>query len=132
MDFRTKYGPWALVAGASEGLGAAWAQALARRGLNLVLLARREAALAQTAAAVRERHPVEVVTIAVDLASPGLGETLAPALQGREVGPRASSARRSKARPGSSSRTRSSRRHWVSSAAAPSRSPGSSTASSLS
>ncbi len=86
MDFRTKYGPWALVAGASEGLGAAWAQALARRGLNLVLLARREAALAQTAAAVRERHLVEVVTVAVDLASPGLGEALAPALQGREVG----------------------------------------------
>lgn len=40
-DFKYKYGPWALVAGASEGLGAAYAEALAKRGLNLVLIARR-------------------------------------------------------------------------------------------
>ena len=35
------YGRWAVVAGASEGLGAAFAQALARRGHNLILIARR-------------------------------------------------------------------------------------------
>jgi len=39
--FVRRYGSWALVAGASEGLGAAWAEALASRGLNLLLLARR-------------------------------------------------------------------------------------------
>ena len=44
-DFRAKYGPWAVVAGASEGLGAAFAESLARRKLNLVLIARREALL---------------------------------------------------------------------------------------
>ena len=33
-EFYNKYGPWALVAGASEGLGAAYAEALARRGLR--------------------------------------------------------------------------------------------------
>lgn len=43
MDtFKSKYGPWAIVAGASEGLGAAFAEALARRGINLILLARRK------------------------------------------------------------------------------------------
>ena len=41
IDFKTKYGPWAIVAGASEGLGAAFAEALAKRHLNLVLIARR-------------------------------------------------------------------------------------------
>ena len=41
IDFRTKYGTWAVVAGASEGLGAAFAEELAKRRLNLILIARR-------------------------------------------------------------------------------------------
>ena len=40
MDFRTHYGPWALVAGASAGLGEEYAAQLAARGLHLVLIAR--------------------------------------------------------------------------------------------
>ena len=40
-DFAARYGPWATVAGASEGLGATYAEELASRGLNLVLVARR-------------------------------------------------------------------------------------------
>jgi short-subunit dehydrogenase len=66
--FAESYGPYALVAGASEGLGAAFADAIARRGVNLVLLARREKELIETAARVRDAHGVEVVTIVADLA----------------------------------------------------------------
>jgi len=66
--FAESYGPYALVAGASEGLGAAFAAAIARRGVNLVLLARREKELAATAARVRQDHGVEVVTVVADLA----------------------------------------------------------------
>jgi short-subunit dehydrogenase len=85
-DFAARYGPWAIVAGASEGLGAAWAEALAQRGLNLILLARREDVLAHAAQALRSRHPVEIATQAVDLGAADLLQTLAPTLAGRDVG----------------------------------------------
>ena len=43
--FKSQYGPWALIAGASEGLGEAFAEQLAQHGLNVALVARREALL---------------------------------------------------------------------------------------
>jgi short-subunit dehydrogenase len=85
-SFQRKYGPWGLVAGASEGLGAAWAHALAVRGLNLLLLARRSAPLEETAAALRQRHRVEVRTEVLDLSAPGLPDALERATRGIEVG----------------------------------------------
>ena len=64
----TSYGPYALIAGGSEGLGAAFAEAIARRGLNLVLLARREEQLTATAAHVTHAHGVDVITVVADMA----------------------------------------------------------------
>ena len=68
MSFKEKYGPWALVAGASYGLGGAYAEALAQRGLNLVLLARDKEQLEATAARLRECYSIDVICHAVDLA----------------------------------------------------------------
>lgn len=65
--FQEKYGPYAAVAGGSDGLGAAFAEGIARRGLNLVLLARQEERLNATAARLRDAFGVEVVAIAADL-----------------------------------------------------------------
>jgi len=65
--FRDRYGAWALVAGASEGLGAEFAGQLAQRGLNLVLVARRAGPLEALAASLRGAHGVEVRTLARDL-----------------------------------------------------------------
>ena len=67
MTFKDKYGPWALVAGASVGLGAAFAAELARRGLNVVLVARRAEALDALAGRLRGAFSVEVRTVAADL-----------------------------------------------------------------
>ena len=84
--FADRYGPWAVVAGASEGLGAAFAEALARRGLNLVLLARRAEMLDALAATLRRAHGVEVRPVAADLADASFTERLAAATEGLTVG----------------------------------------------
>ncbi len=65
--FRIRYGPWALVAGASEGLGAEFARQLAARGLDLVLVARRGALLEERAEALRREFGHEVRTRVLDL-----------------------------------------------------------------
>lgn len=66
--FRSAYGPWAVVAGASEGLGAEFARQLAAAGLNVVAVARRPDLLDALAAELVATHAVEVRTLALDLA----------------------------------------------------------------
>jgi short-subunit dehydrogenase len=86
MTFATKYGPWALVAGASDGLGAAFAAGLAERGVNVVLLARRQAVLDQVAAGIESRTSAQTRTLAVDLAQPDAAAAVAEATADLEVG----------------------------------------------
>jgi uncharacterized protein len=81
-----KYGAWAVVAGASEGLGAAFAMALASRGYDLVLIARRADALAATASEIRIRHKVTIRQLALDLADAGFADELMMETAGLEIG----------------------------------------------
>jgi short-subunit dehydrogenase len=67
-QFKEKYGPYALVAGGSDGLGFAFAEVIARRGLNLVLIARQEERLKAAAARLKETYEIDVISIAADLA----------------------------------------------------------------
>ena len=85
-DFAGRYGPWALVAGASEGLGAEFGRQLAARGLNLVLLARRAPVLRDVAGEIAASHGVEVRDVAVDLADAGASEVVEAATADLEVG----------------------------------------------
>src|SRR6185312_9395894 len=85
-DFAARYGPWAVVAGASEGLGAAFASALAARGLNLLLLARRGELLEGVASDLRERAGVDVRAAVCDMARPDLPTALGGLIADIEVG----------------------------------------------
>ena len=55
-------------AGASEGLGAAFAEVLAKHHLNLVLIARRTDKLEALANALRDKYPIEIISHSIDLA----------------------------------------------------------------
>jgi len=86
MTFCDRYGPWAVIAGASEGTGRSLAHAIAARGVNCVLVARRQAPLAAAAAEIREQHGVECIELPVDLAAPDAVEQISTAVGDREVG----------------------------------------------
>ena len=64
---RERYGPWGLVVGASDGIGAAFASALAERGLNVVLVARRRALLEALAERLRTTHGVRTRIVVADV-----------------------------------------------------------------
>lgn len=85
-SLRTTYGPWALVAGASAGIGAEFATQIAAAGLNVILVARRAEPLEELAASLREAHGVEVRTASIDLAAPDLLERARACAEGLEVG----------------------------------------------
>lgn len=80
-----KYGPWAVVAGGSEGVGAAYAEQLAAAGINLVLLARKPEPLEETAASARTKG-VEVRALSVDLTEPSSLERIRAITDDLEVG----------------------------------------------
>jgi short-subunit dehydrogenase len=85
-DFRTRYGPWALVVGASAGLGEAFARALASRGLHLLLLSRRQEALEALAADLQETYAIKVRVEAADAGRPDIADVAFGLAAGDEVG----------------------------------------------
>ena len=78
-------GKWALVTGASSGIGAEVARQLAARGANLVLVARRREALDTLAGEVKKREGVEVQVEPSDVAKPGEPERLFELLRSRGI-----------------------------------------------
>ncbi|XP_078077176.1 very-long-chain 3-oxoacyl-CoA reductase-A [Mustelus asterias] len=61
-----EFGRWAVVTGATDGIGKAYAKELAKRGMNIVLISRSQEKLDQVAEEIREQFKVETKTIAVD------------------------------------------------------------------
>ncbi|WP_156688139.1 SDR family NAD(P)-dependent oxidoreductase [Mycobacterium sp. Marseille-P9652] len=87
MDrFAGRYGPWALITGASEGIGRELATAVARRGLNVALVARRTSRLQHLSQEIREAHGVQTQILAADLAQPDAVRRLAEQTRDLDVG----------------------------------------------
>jgi short-subunit dehydrogenase len=82
----SKYGPWAVIAGGSDGTGAAFAEEAAKAGLNVLLIARRPAPLDALAGALRTAHGVEVRTLSLDLNAPDAVHRMIAATEKLEVG----------------------------------------------
>ena len=78
---------WALVTGASSGLGKEFARSLASRNCNLVLVARREEPMQSLAAELRQEHAVEVIVEPIDLSSAGSPQALQSRLDERRIEP---------------------------------------------
>jgi short-subunit dehydrogenase len=86
LGFAEKYGRWALVVGASEGVGAAFARAVADQGVNVALVARREAVLDEVAAEISAATGARTRTVVVDLTEPSAADAIAAATAELEVG----------------------------------------------
>jgi hypothetical protein len=71
MTLKQKYGPWALITGGSDGVGAAFASQLAEAGVNLSLVSRSAQKLDDLAGQIRSKSGVEVRTLPFDLSQPG-------------------------------------------------------------
>jgi uncharacterized protein len=85
-NFAARYGSWAIVAGASEGLGAAYAEELAARGLNLILIARRSELLQTLASQLSQKYNVEIKTIILDLSASDAAEKILSQVSNVEIG----------------------------------------------
>jgi short-subunit dehydrogenase len=86
MITKERYGPWAVIVGGSEGIGEHLARKLGAAGINLVLVARKSAELAETAQKVRGEAAVEVRTLQLDIARDDMLDRVREATQGLEVG----------------------------------------------
>ena len=84
--FRDKYGPWAVIAGASEGTGECYARELAEMGISLVLVSRRKPALEALGAALKAEFGIDYRAVEQDLTEDGAGLRIVAAAAGLDVG----------------------------------------------
>jgi hypothetical protein len=83
---KERFGPWALVTGASSGIGKEFARQIAASGINVVLVARREALLAELGRAISHEFDVQYRAVAMDLSQEGFIAGLADATHDIDIG----------------------------------------------
>ena len=81
-----QFGPWALVTGASSGIGKEFARQIAASGINVVLVARRDTLLTELGRAISQEFDVQYRVIAMDLSEEGFIENLAERTKDLDIG----------------------------------------------
>ncbi|MCU0370087.1 MAG: SDR family NAD(P)-dependent oxidoreductase [Bacteroidales bacterium] len=81
-DFLIRYGQWGLVAGAAEGIGAAFCKELARRGMNVIMADTKEIEMESLSSHIENTYHVRTRRMSVDLATPGAPERCMDAING--------------------------------------------------
>jgi len=69
MQFKQKYGPWSIIAGAAEGMGEAWSIALAKRGMNLIMIDNQEAKMIDLSDRLKKENNIDTLTFTLDLSA---------------------------------------------------------------
>ena len=83
---KKRFGPWAVVTGASSGIGKEFARQIAASGINVVLVARRDALLAELGSAISQEFDVQYRALAMDLSQEGFIERLDDATYDLDIG----------------------------------------------
>ncbi|XP_053690807.1 inactive hydroxysteroid dehydrogenase-like protein 1 [Sabethes cyaneus] len=82
-----RYGPWAVVTGATDGIGKCYAEILARKGLNILLISRTESKLIKVAYEIEQKYGVKTRWIAIDFSNgPEIYDKIREQLVGFEIG----------------------------------------------
>uniref|UniRef100_W5L2Q8 3-ketoacyl-CoA reductase n=1 Tax=Astyanax mexicanus TaxID=7994 RepID=W5L2Q8_ASTMX len=81
-----KLGKWAVVTGATDGIGKSYAEELARRGFSMMLISRTQEKLDDVAQSLERRYKVETKTVAVDFGQVDIYPKIETALSGLEIG----------------------------------------------
>ena len=83
---KKRFGPWALVTGASSGIGKEFAQQIAASGINIVLVARREDLLKEVGVEFSKRYGVEHRVVVLDVSREDFIRQLASATDDLDIG----------------------------------------------
>jgi len=81
-----QFGPWALVTGASSGIGKEFARQIAASGINVVLVARRDTLLTELGRAISQEFNIQYRALAIDLSQEGFIAGLADATHDIDIG----------------------------------------------
>jgi len=81
-QFTDRYGKWAMVAGAAEGIGAAFSEVLAKRRMNLVMVDFHPASLKEVAERTERNYGIQTIQIVLDLAENGAAQHCMSSIDG--------------------------------------------------